>query len=68
MTAEDLIECLPEWNPSMIANTWVPAMLREYQKIKSLLQEAAEVKMDANAGLRDLGIVCMTASRTFEVD
>jgi hypothetical protein len=68
MTAEDLIQCLPECSPSMIANTWVPAMVREHRKIKNLLQEAATIKTDANAELRDLGAVSMIASTIFEVD
>lgn len=68
MTAEDLIQCLPECSPSMIANTWVPAMVREHRKIKNLLQEAATIKMDANAELRDLGAVSRIASTIFEVD
>lgn len=68
MTAEDLIQCLPHCSPSMITNTWVPAMLREHRKIKNLLQDAADIKMDANAELRDLGAVSMIASRTFGVD
>lgn len=61
MTVEELIHCLPECSPAMIANTWVPAMLREYQKTKTLLQDASEIKVDANAELKDLGVVCVMA-------
>jgi hypothetical protein len=68
MTAEELIQCLPECSPAMIAHTWVPTMLREYQKVKSLLQDAAEIKMDANTELRDLSTVSITASKIFEAD
>lgn len=67
MTVEELIHCLPECSPTMIANTWVPAMLREYQKIKTLLQDASEIKVDANAELKDLGVVCVMAVGNFQI-
>src|SRR3984957_8482064 len=52
MTAEELVQCLPQCSPSTICNTWVPAMLRELQKIKSLLQDALEIKVNGNVELR----------------
>jgi hypothetical protein len=67
MTAEELIQCLPECSSTMIVNTWVPAMLREYQKIKKLLQDASDVQMDTNTELRDFGAVCMMAARISSV-
>lgn len=67
MTAEELIQCLPQCSPSTICNTWVPAMLREHQKIKSLLQDALEIKVNGDVELRDFGAVCMLATRRFYI-
>jgi hypothetical protein len=67
MTAEELVQCLPQCSPSTICNTWVPAMLRELQKIKSLLQDALEIKVNGNVELRDFGAVCMMATRRFYI-
>jgi hypothetical protein len=67
MTAEELVQCLPQCNPSTICNTWVPAMLRELQKIKSLLQDALEIKVNGNVELRDFGAVRMLATRRFYI-
>jgi hypothetical protein len=58
MTAEELIQCLPQCSPSTIYNTWAPAMLREHQKIKNLLQNASEIMNNRNTELRDFGAVC----------
>jgi hypothetical protein len=67
MTAEELIQCLPQCSPSTICNAWVPAMLREHQKIKSLLQDALEIKVNGNVELRDFGAVCMLATSRFYI-
>jgi hypothetical protein len=67
MTAEELIQCLPQCSPSTIYNTWVPAMLREHQKIKNLLQDASEIKANGNVELKEFGAVCMTATRRFYI-
>lgn len=61
MTAEELIHCLPECSPVVIANLWVPAMVREHEKIKVLLQDAAFVKMDANVELKEFKTVRTTS-------
>jgi hypothetical protein len=63
MTAEELIQCLPQCSPSTIYNAWVPAMLREHQKIKNLLQGASEIKTNGNVELRDFSAVCVMATR-----
>ena len=67
MTAEELIQCLPQCSPSTTCNTWVPAMLREHQKIKSLLQDALEIKVNGNVELRDFGAVCILATSRFYI-
>ena len=51
MTAEELIQCVPQLSPSIVQEMWLPAMEREHRKIKALLQEAAEVKVETNNDL-----------------
>lgn len=59
MTAEELVQCLPDCSPAVISNMWVPAMIREHQKIKALLQETVKTGSDANANLSTFGTVCL---------
>ena len=57
MTAEELIDCLPGCSPAVIVNSWAPAMGKEYERIKKLLHNAAEVNLESNVELKDFGTV-----------
>lgn len=57
MTAEELMECLPELSMSVVSHHWVPAMENELKKIKILLQEAAEARLQSHIELETLGSV-----------
>ena len=57
MSAEDLLQALPDCNPEMIRSTWIPAMLREHAKFKRLLQEAANHNLQSHFELKSFGQV-----------
>lgn len=59
MGAEELMDCLPELNMSVVSHSWVPAMENELKRIKALLQEAAEIRLQSQAGLENFGSVSL---------
>lgn len=59
MSAEELLQCLPELNMSVISHSWLPAMENELKKIKELLQDAAEVRLQSQANLEIFGSVSL---------
>ena len=57
MTADELMECLPELNRSVLAHSWLPAMQEELQRIRTQLQEAAESRLQSQVDLETFGKV-----------
>jgi hypothetical protein len=58
MSAEELLEELPLLNPDVMKAFWIPAMLKQYERIKKLLQDAAEVHLEASGDIHEFGQVC----------
>jgi hypothetical protein len=61
MSAEELMECLPELNMSVVNHSWVPAMEKELKRIKALLQNAAEAQLQSQADLGSFGMVIISS-------
>ncbi len=59
MTVEELMQCLPELNMSTVSHSWVPAMEGELKRIKALLQEAAELRLQSQARFENFGGVSL---------
>lgn len=59
MSAEELMQCLPDLNMSLVLHSWVPAMEKELKRIKALLQGAAEVRLQSQANLGIFGTVSL---------
>jgi hypothetical protein len=57
MSIEELFEALPKCNSFAITQMWLPAMQNQYSALKSLLQEAAEVKLHSSRELTNIGKV-----------
>jgi len=57
MTVEELLECLPFCDPTMLQTTWLPAMVAAQKKIKLLLQDSVELKLDTHHELRNISEV-----------
>lgn len=53
MSAEELLSELPRLDAGVVKSVWVPAMIRQHDRIKKLLQDAADVRFDANIGIQD---------------
>jgi len=61
MNVEELLHCLPELTLDIVNHVWLPAMRNEFTKIKALLQDAAEHRLEAHDQLRNFGEVCSLA-------
>ena len=48
MSMEDLLKCLPSLCEPTISGMWVPAMQAQVRNVKDLLQEASQMKLNAN--------------------
>lgn len=48
MNADELLQCLPECNPSTVSQLWLPAIRIELQKMIDLLNDAGEMKIDSS--------------------
>lgn len=57
MSVEELMQCLPDLTMSVVSHNWVPAMEGELKRIKSLLQEAAEVRLESQTDMKNFGNV-----------
>ncbi|KAJ4508439.1 hypothetical protein HRR78_006305 [Exophiala dermatitidis] len=50
MSMEELLEYLPQCNPSMITHFWLPAVRAQLQKMTSLLNDVGELKIESSLG------------------
>jgi hypothetical protein len=61
MNVDELLHRLPELNLNIVNHVWLPAMRNEFTKIKVLLQDAAELRLESHDQLRNFGEVCSLA-------
>jgi hypothetical protein len=57
MCADELLTELPQIPAEAVQAIWVPAMVKQHDRIKNLLQDAADVRFDTNSELQDFGQV-----------
>ena len=57
MNVEELLRRLPGLSLNVVHHVWLPAMESEFARIRALLQDAAELKLEAHHQLQHLGEV-----------
>jgi hypothetical protein len=57
MSTDELLMELPQMPAEAVQAIWVPAMVKQHDRIKNLLQDAADVRLDTNSELQDYGQV-----------
>lgn len=69
MSAEELLEELPQLGSDAVKAIWIPAMIKQHDRIKKLLQDAADVRLDTSSGIHDFGQVRLShACHPFNAD
>lgn len=57
MTVEELLHCMTDLDYHVILTTWRLAMLSEFDRLKLVMDDACDTKLDAHNQLRDFGRV-----------
>ena len=57
MDADELLDELPQLSPEAVKAIWIPAMFKQHEKIKKLLQVAADARVNTNNDVYHLGQV-----------
>ena len=65
MSAEELLSELPQLDANTVKSVWVPAMLKQHERIKKLLQDACNVRFDASIEIHDFDQVRLTSILDF---
>lgn len=58
MSTDELLAELPQLTTEAIKAIWIPAIIKQHDRIKNLLQGAADVRLDTNTEFQGLGQVC----------
>lgn len=65
MTAEELLKELPQLSPHTVKAIWIPAMIEQHNRIKKLMQEAAEIRLDTSSDIHEFGQVSLAHTFKF---
>jgi hypothetical protein len=69
MSAEELLEELPQIGSDAVKAIWIPAMIKQHDRIKKLLQDAADVRLDTSSDIHDFDQVRLShACHPFNAD